>query len=82
MERRPGRESGLALPYLRAYRHKAFLSQSELAKMAGLASSTISFLENGDSKASRSAIRRLAEALKITPQQLINEDPEIGMTDR
>ena len=59
---------------LRKFRERAFLSQHELAKMAGLAYSTINKLENGREQPRLKTVRVLAKALKINPLELMGDD--------
>ena len=70
-----GREPGIRLPYLKAWRHQAFLTQLEIAIPAGVTKSLISYIENG-TPTSRSTIRKLAAVFDISPQRLITENPE------
>jgi transcriptional regulator with XRE-family HTH domain len=65
----------LALPHLRAWREKRVMTQTELAERSGVSLSTIVRVEHGQA-AIVSTVRRLAEALKVTRDQLVNEDPE------
>lgn len=69
------RPTSSTLPYLKYWRHYRMLQTQQLAKLVGLANSTISGLERRDKTATRATIERLAEALSITPDQLINERP-------
>jgi transcriptional regulator with XRE-family HTH domain len=80
--RRRGRENGTKVPYLRAWRRKAFLSQGELAKLVGKSDALISYVENGYPTSIQS-IRLIAEALHITPDQLLTQDPgDIGQPNQ
>jgi transcriptional regulator with XRE-family HTH domain len=65
----------VALPYLIAWRHAAYLSQKQLAEQAGLSKYTVMSIEKGRYRASYRTIRAIAEALHITPRQLIEEEP-------
>lgn len=70
------RVRGVELPYLRAWRiHKA-VSQSELITRTALARSTIARAETGKEAVSFPNIRKLAEALGISPEQLMRVDPD------
>lgn len=60
---------------LRRLRTEAALTQDELAKMAGLAYSTVNKLEMGKEKPRPKTIRALARALKVKPVELMGEDP-------
>lgn len=68
---------GRALPYLKAWRMKKLMAQTELATRAGLAKSTLARAERGDEVVSFVNIRKLAEALGISPEELLHTDPEI-----
>ena len=48
-------------------RDKAYLSQSELAKEAGVTATTISRIETGKREPLRRTIRKLAKALEVKP---------------
>lgn len=66
---------GRQLPGLRQARENAFLSQTDLAKKAGLTQSTIWSLEAGDTGrgAYPATIRKLAKALDVHPTALVKE---------
>lgn len=66
---------GVPLPYLRTWRERAYLSQQGLADLAGISKATVQNIERGCSIASYYSIQALAEALTITPQQLVEENP-------
>jgi predicted transcriptional regulator len=55
---------GVALPGLKAARHRKALTQRELASLAGVGESTISDLEVGNRGAYMMTMRRLSEALE------------------
>ena len=59
------------LPGLRRQREFAALTQRELSERTGLAISTIIDLELGKSSARASTVRRLAEALRCEPRDLL-----------
>lgn len=65
----------IALPYLRQWRERSYLTQTELGEKAGVAYATISRIENG-AGAKIQTIRKLADALGITREQLIRLQPE------
>lgn len=75
MALRRGKEPGIQLPHLRAWRRKRFWAQDELAAKVGRTKGAISAVENGK-PTSLVTIRRLAEAFGISPEQLINEGPD------
>lgn len=66
---------GRELPYLLAWREHKLMSGAELARKAGIGRSTITRAEKGDEVVSWANIRKLASALEISPEQLLNEDP-------
>jgi len=55
---------------LKQLRQKRFLTQEELAEMAGLTALSISRWENGKRKPRFKSIRRLAKALKVDPEEI------------
>lgn len=65
----------MKVPKLREYREAHTLSQSELAERANVDKSTIVRLEGGGEAQPRT-IRKLAEALNVTPDVLRAEPPE------
>jgi len=60
---------------LRKLRESTPLSQHELAKLTGLAYSTINKIENHREQPRPKTIRALAKALKVDPKELMGEDP-------
>jgi transcriptional regulator with XRE-family HTH domain len=64
------------LPYLRAWRLHALLSQDELTRRSGIAKTSIIRLEKGRQGAILSTVGRLSQALGISRQQLVYEQPE------
>jgi transcriptional regulator with XRE-family HTH domain len=63
------------LPHLRAWRLARLLSQDEVADMTGIAKSTLSKLENGQSAANLVTVGKLAKAFGLTRQQLAYTEP-------
>ena len=68
------RTRGVPIPHLRAWRQAKYLSQLELGERAGLSRITITRAERGES-VSFPNIRKLAEALGVTPDDLAHTDP-------
>ncbi len=60
-------------PRLREWRERAALSQGELAARSGTSRATIADLEAGNRGGQPKTIRRLAEALRIEPEDLYGE---------
>lgn len=65
----------VALPYLRARREGAYLSQRQLAERAGLSKYTVLSIKNGRYRASYQSLHALADALGLTVKQLVEEEP-------
>lgn len=67
---------------LRAVREWLFVTQEELATRTGMSRATISRLEGGQQRPRISTVRKLAEALGVAPEDLVNwtaaEDEEAG----
>jgi transcriptional regulator with XRE-family HTH domain len=59
---------------LRQLRRERALSQRDLARMTGVAFDTISRLETGKQEAQPKTIRKLAEALRVEPKELMKEE--------
>jgi len=66
----------LALPYLEAWRVVKVISRIRLAEKSGVGEATIARLERGETKARYQTIEKLAEALEITPQELVHVNPK------
>lgn len=62
---------------LRAYRHRANLSQEGLAQISRVSKKTIARIETGKSSANTTTVRRLAEALNVTPGQLAENPRDV-----
>lgn len=75
---RPGYVRGTALPHLRVWRLQKFLGQAELAQKAGVTRGTIARAERGDEVVSFANIRKIADALGISTQDLVTKNPEGG----
>jgi DNA-binding XRE family transcriptional regulator len=71
---------GTVLPRLRAWREARALNQTELADQAGVARSTVSRGESGHIVAWPN-VRKLAAALGISSQVLLQQDPPHSGTD-
>jgi transcriptional regulator with XRE-family HTH domain len=66
----------VGLEHLRAWRVWKGYSQDELAERSGVAKPTISHLENGKATANFATVRKLAEGLGVTREQLLHTEPE------
>jgi transcriptional regulator with XRE-family HTH domain len=60
---------------IRALRHQRSLSQQALARRVGISVPYMSQIENGRRNPSRSALRRLADALEIPIERLLEDRP-------
>jgi transcriptional regulator with XRE-family HTH domain len=67
---------GRALPYLKAWRMQKLLGQAELARKTRLSKGTLARAERGDEIVSFANIRKLAEALGISTDELLHSNPE------
>ena len=65
---------GAYVPGLFACRLAAGVSQAELAKLAGTGRGTIRSLERGDRCAHATTLRRLSEALDVSPADLLTAE--------
>jgi transcriptional regulator with XRE-family HTH domain len=59
---------------LREVRERRLLTQAELAERAGLTEATVNRIERGIHEPRISTVRRLAEALKVEPEELIEQE--------
>ena len=59
---------------LKRLRKERVLTIRELADEAGVSKTTISNIENGQSEAYPSTIRKLARALEVQPSELVHQD--------
>lgn len=74
-------QRGLALPYLRAWRLRRLLTQAELIEKSGVSRTTVVRAESAGGSVSIANIRRLADALGITPDELVYNNPEASSND-
>ncbi len=65
---------------LKRFRERANLSQEGLAQKSGVSKKTIARIETGRSSANTNTVRRVAEALGVTPRQLA-ENPQDAEKD-
>jgi DNA-binding Xre family transcriptional regulator len=65
---------GAPLPGLLACRWGSGYSQQELAERAGIARTTIRALECGERRAQASTLRRISEALAVSPADLLTSE--------
>ena len=71
-------QRGLALPYLRAWRLRRLLTQAELIEKSGVSRTTVVRAESAGGSVSIANIRRLADALDVTPDELVYSNPDAG----
>lgn len=64
-------------PRLRRLRERRLLTQEQLGKLAGVGEITIHRIESGK-PARLSTLRKLADALAVTPDTLLGEDSAEG----
>ena len=62
---------------VRRLRELCALSQRELAARAKLSVTTVNRIETGQRKPMPKTIRKLAEALGVTPEELLAEQPRL-----
>ena len=62
---------------VRRLRELRALSQRELAARANLSVTTVNRIETGKRKPIPRTVRRLAEALGVTPEELLAEQPRL-----
>lgn len=62
----------LKLTRLRAVRELRAMSQEDLATASGIRRATVSQLERGENAARPATLRKLARALKVGPEQLVD----------
>ena len=72
---------GKPLPYLKSWRLRKNLVQSELAQMAGVTKGTMARAERGDEVVSFANIRKIAEALGVSTDELLTKEPEEAEPD-
>lgn len=67
---------GRPLPYLQAWRLHRLMTQAELVEKTGLGRATVVRAERGHEIVTMANIRKLADALRITPDELVYHDPD------
>ena len=67
--------------HLKAWREYRKLTQAELATKVGTNANMIGYLESGERGLSAKWLRKLADALQITPGHLLDHDPNDMPTD-
>lgn len=72
----PKQVRGRPLPYLQAWRLQRLMTQAELIQRSGLGRATVVRAERGDEIVTMANIRKLAEALGISPDELVYTDPD------
>ena len=61
----------VAMPTLQKLRELAVLTQAELAEKVGVSVTTISHWETGSKRPRASNIRKLAQALDVSPREIL-----------
>ena len=61
---------------LREWRERRLLTQRELAEKVGMSTGQINRIENGIHRPRLSTVRKLAEVLEVTPDELVVWDQE------
>lgn len=69
-------QRGFALPHLQAWRLHRFMTQADLIARSGVSRATIVRAERGDEVVSVANIKKLADALGVTPEQLVYDEPQ------
>lgn len=69
-------QRGYALPFLRSWRRRRMLTQAELVEKSGVSIATIVRAESAAGSVSVANLRKLAEALGITTDELVYTDPD------
>ena len=64
---------------LKRIRETRVLSRKELAKQSDVDESTIYRAERGQTKLRPSTVRKLAQALGVPPDELVNEQGRLGL---
>jgi len=62
---------------LRRLRELRALSQRELAARANLSVTTVNQIEGGQRKPMPRTVRKLAQALEVSPEELLSEQPRL-----
>ena len=70
-----GKEAALRVK-LRQVRERHFVTQAELAERAGIAEATLSRIENGLQRPRISTVRKIAAALGVGPEELVDWNGE------
>jgi transcriptional regulator with XRE-family HTH domain len=77
----PKQVRGTALPYLRLWRKAKGYSVRELGELSGVQYSQISRIENANQHVTPQTIKKLADALSITREELITQEPKGAIPD-
>lgn len=77
MQTEARKRNGILLPHLAAHRESQFLSQADLAARSGVSRSAIGDAEKGKPIRPGNA-RKLADALNMTPKQLLSAPEGAG----
>ena len=66
---------GRPLPYLKSWRIEKLMTQADLVERSGVGRATVVRAERGDEAISFANIRKLAEALGISTDELLHIEP-------
>lgn len=69
-------QRGYALPFLRSWRRRRMLTQAELVGKSGVSITTVVRAESAAGSVSIANIRKLADALGVSPDELVYTDPD------
>lgn len=71
----PRKTRGIAIPHLSAWRFAKFMTQRDLAGKSNVSQTSIAQLETGEHTARIATVEKLAAALGISREQLVNDAP-------
>jgi transcriptional regulator with XRE-family HTH domain len=63
---------------LRQVRERLFVTQAELSARTGIAAATLSRIENGLQRPRISTVRKIADALGVRPEELVDWEAGAG----
>jgi len=69
-------QRGFALPHLQRWRLNKYMTQADLINRSGVSRATVVRAERGGEIVSVANIKKIADALGITPDELVRVDPD------